>query len=233
MRLSVGTSGFSYAQWKGNFYPDKLPAKEMLAYYATQLSAVEINNTFYQAPKESILSSWAAQVPESFRFSLKASRRITHFKRLKEAGEESHYFLNAASTLGHRLGVVLFQLPPNLRKDLERLRIFVDGLPAGTRAAFEFRHESWLEEPVFEILRAKNCALCVADTDETEGHIVSTADWGYLRLRKPEYAGDALRTWAENVLAQDWREAFVFFKHEDAGAGPKMAGQFLALAAKG
>ena len=231
MRLYAGTSGYSYKEWKGNFYPEKLSAEEMLAYYATKLPAVEINNTFYRMPRENVVASWAEGVPEDFRFSIKASRRITHIKRLKNAAEETDYLIRTLRVLEQRLGVILFQLPPNLSKDLFRLREFLDILPLGTRAAFEFRHPSWFDEEVYETLRKENCPICIADTEEHDDtQIVSTADWGYLRLRKPGYSKPQLKGWHSEIEAQGWGEAFVFFKHEDEGAGPAMAGRFLELA---
>jgi len=227
MRVLAGTSGFSYKEWKGSFYPEDLPAEEMLAYYSARLPAVEINNTFYRMPKPSMLEGWAAQVPAEFRFILKASQRITHRKRLKEAGDEVAYFFQTASTLGERLGPTLFQLPPNLKKDLPRLEAFLEVLPPRAPAAFEFRHASWFEDDVFGALRAKGAALCVAEDEELATPLVATADWGYLRLRRQDYDDAAVAGWAEKVRAQAWTEAFVFFKHEDAGSGPKLAAELL------
>ena len=227
MRVLAGTSGFSYKEWKGSFYPEDLPAEEMLAYYSSRLPAVEINNTFYRMPKPSLLEGWAAQVPAEFRFILKASQRITHRKRLKEAGDEVAYFFQTASTLGERLGPTLIQLPPNLKKDLPRLEAFLGVLPEGARAAFEFRHASWFEDDVFEALRARKAALCIAEDEELATPLVATADWGYLRLRRQDYDDAAVAAWAEKVRGQAWGEAFVFFKHEDAGSGPKLAAEFL------
>jgi uncharacterized protein YecE (DUF72 family) len=235
VRIHAGTSGFSYKEWKGAFYPETLPAKEMLSYYAGRLPAVEINNTFYRLPKAAMLEGWCAQVPEEFRFVLKASRRITHFKRLKEPGDETTYFLETAGTLGPRLGAALFQLPPNMKKDIERLRAFLAVLPGDVPATFEFRHESWFDDEVHDALRAAGVALCVADTDDDEAEVaerlVSTADWGYLRLRRSAYDDDALRRCLAVAHEQDWRHAFVFFKHEDEGTGPRLAQRLLELAA--
>jgi uncharacterized protein YecE (DUF72 family) len=227
MRVLAGTSGFSYKEWKGSFYPEDLPAEEMLAYYAGRLPAVEINNTFYRMPKPALLESWAAQVPAEFRFVLKASQRITHRKRLKEAGDEVAYFFQTASTLGDRLGPTLVQLPPNLKKDLPRLEAFLSVLPEGSRVAFEFRHASWFEEDVFAALRARAAALCIAEDEELATPLVATAGWGYLRLRRQDYDDTAVAAWAEKVRGQAWDEAYVFFKHEDAGSGPKLAAEFL------
>jgi len=231
MNLFLGTSGYSYKEWKGNFYPEDLPAKEMLSYYSRRLPAVEINNTFYRLPQPSMIENWKEQVPESFRFSIKATQRITHIKRLKNCAEETKYLMETAALLGEKLGVVLFQLPPNSKKDAERLRDFLASLPANTRAAFEFRHESWAEDEIDDLLRARNCALVVSDTDEKPlTSINATADWGYLRLRRTSYSDDDLKSWMQLVKDQKWKDAFVFFKHEDEGVGPKLAGQFLNLA---
>ena len=231
MNLHVGTSGYSYKEWKGNFYPEDLPPKEMLAYYSRHLPAVEINNTFYRLPQASMIENWREQVPESFRFSIKATQRITHIKRLKNCSEETRYLLDTASLLGDRLGVVLFQLPPNSKKDLERLCEFLDCLPEKIRCAFEFRHESWFEDDTFATLQAKNCALVVSDTDAKPlDDIISTADWGYLRMRKTSYEPQDLKEWMKRVRNQKWSDAFIFFKHEDEGVGPKLAAKFLKLA---
>lgn len=230
MKLYAGTSGYSYSEWKGSFYPSKLPAARMLAFYAERLPAVEINNTFYRLPKTELLESWAAQVPEGFRFAIKASRRITHIKRLADTAEETTYLLRTVQVLGERLGVILFQLPPYLRKDLPRLERFVQLLPEGTPAAFEFRERSWFDEDVLACLRARSLALCVADTDQDRIEAIpSTAPWGYLRLRRAEYSEAELATWLHRMQAQGWEQAYVFFKHEDEGAGPKLAARVLEL----
>jgi len=231
MNLHVGTSGYSYKEWKGSFYPEKIPAKEMLRYYAERLSTVEINATFYRMPQPSMLENWKEQVPGTFRFSLKASQRITHFKRLNETDEETKYFLETASVLGEQLGVVLFQLPPNMKKDLPRLETFLAQLPPATRAAFEFRHPTWFDDDVLDLLRSQNRSLVVSDTDDMPTtHIDKTADWGYLRLRRVNYAEENLAEWLGRIRDQNWNQTFVFFKHEDEGTGPKLAAQFLRLA---
>ena len=233
MNLFVGTSGYSYKEWKGSFYPEKLPAKEMLSYYSERLSTVEINNTFYRMPQKSMLETWKGQVTKNFRFSLKAPQRLTHFKRLKEVEQETNYFLETASVLEDQLGVVLYQLPPNMKKDMERLENFVKSLPAQPRSAFEFRHPTWFDDDVLEVLRSRNQALCISDTDDLPvTHIDKTADWGYLRLRRVNYSEEDLRNWLDQIGKQEWNEAFVFFKHEDEGTGPKLAAQFLQLAGK-
>jgi uncharacterized protein YecE (DUF72 family) len=230
MKLHVGTSGYSYKEWKGSFYPEKLPAKEMLSYYASRLSAVELNNTFYRLPQPAMVESWKTHVPDHFRFSVKASQRITHFKRLKEVEDETKYLLETVSGLEDRLGVVLFQLPPNMKKDTERLASFLKYLPVDTPAAFEFRHPTWFEDDVLKLLSSENRALCVADTDDLPvTHIDKTADWGYLRLRRVNYSEDDLTEWIRQIKAQDWKTAYVFFKHEDEGTGPKLAAQFVEM----
>jgi uncharacterized protein YecE (DUF72 family) len=228
--LYVGTSGYSYKEWKGSFYPEKIPAKDMLSYYASRLQAVELNNTFYRLPQKSMVESWKAQVPGNFRFSVKASQRITHFKRLKEAGSETRFMLETVSALEDRLGVVLFQLPPNMKKDLERLETFLKDLPAEIPAAFEFRHPTWFDDDVLGLLRSQKRVLCVSDTDDLPvSHIDKTADWGYLRLRRVNYSESDLMEWITRMRAQEWKHTFVFFKHEDEGTGPKLAARFVEL----
>jgi uncharacterized protein YecE (DUF72 family) len=231
MKLHVGTSGYSYKEWKGNFYPEDLPAKEMLSYYSRRLPAVEINNTFYRLPQPGMIENWKTQVPARFRFSIKASQRITHIKRLNNVADETKYLLETAALLEERLGVVLFQLPPNMKKDSERLKAFLDLLSADTRAAFEFRHESWFDDEVFGLLRQQDCALVISDTDEKPlTEIVGTARWGYLRLRRTAYDENDLSQWLQRVREQKWKDAFIFFKHEDEGTGPKLAAQFIEMA---
>jgi len=234
MKLHVGTSGYSYKEWKGNFYPEDLPAKEMLSYYSRRLPAVEINNTFYRLPQPSMIENWKARVPAGFRFSIKATQRITHIKRLNNVADETKYLLETAALLEERLGVVLFQLPPNMKKDAGRLKTFLELLPADKRAAFEFRHESWFDNETFALLRGKDCALVVSDTDEKPlTEIISTANWGYLRLRRTAYEESDLAEWLKRVKDQKWKDAFVFFKHEDEGTGPKLAAQFIEMAQEG
>ncbi len=230
MSLYVGTSGYSYKEWKGTFYPKDLPAKAMLRYYGERFRTVEINNTFYRMPTASVLETWAAAVPVDFKFVLKASQRITHMQRLKDVGDSISYLFETAGALGQRLGPVLFQLPPNLKKDATRLRSFLALLPRG-RAALEFRHASWFDEEVFGLLRDRQTALCIAEAEDgVEVPFVSTAAFGYLRLRRPDYGDEELIEWVERVRQQDWQDAFVFFKHEDEGKGPQMAKRFCELA---
>ena len=233
MRLWVGTSGFSYKEWKGHFYPEDLPASGMLAYYGERLNSVEINNTFYRMPSTKVLGDWGGKVPASFRFVLKASRKITHFKRLKpEAADELGYLLDVSSELGERRGPILFQLPPNFKKDLERLKDFLALFPDGFRAAFEFRNTSWFDEDVYDALREHNVALVAADTGKDEDPpVVATASYGYARLRKEVYEPGEIESWVERLTSPDWEDSFVFFKHEDEGAGPALAKTFRELAA--
>ena len=232
MNVAVGTSGYSYKEWKGNFYPADCKAQDFLRFYGGRFGTVEINHTFYRMPTEKVLAQWAEQVPETFRFVLKASQKITHRKRLKEVGEELQYFLRTANSLGPRLGPTLFQLPPNLKKDLPRLLDFLSLIPHTWHAAFEFRHESWFDEEVFGALRTHGAALVIAETDPEESElavpVVATAGWGYLRLRRAGYDAAALEHWARTVREQSWSDAFVFFKHEDAGTGPRLAAEFIA-----
>jgi uncharacterized protein YecE (DUF72 family) len=230
MRLSVGTSGFSYAEWKGPFYPADLAASRMLAYYAERLPSVEINNTFYRLPRRSVLEGWVAEVPESFRFAVKASQRITHQKRLRDVADETRYLIDVTQALGTRLGALLFQLPPNLKRDLERLDRFLELLPAEARAAFEFRHPSWLDPNVLDRLRARSFAWVVNDdSDAPPADFLVTAPWAYVRLRREAYPRDELAAWAARIRARELEEAFVFFKHEDAGAGPRLAAEFVEV----
>ncbi len=230
MLLRVGTSGYSYKEWKGTFYPADLPAAKMLPFYAERFSTVEINNTFYRMPDPSAVAGWAARVPETFRFVLKAPQRITHQKKLVGAEDDLRYFTEAAAALGPKLGPLLFQLPPYLRRDAERLRSFVAAIPAGFRAAFEFRHDSWSEPAVAAILAAGGAALCAADSEERPlDHIDATAPWGYLRLRRTDYGDRELAAWADRIAAAPWEEAWVFFKHEEEGKGPEYAARFIEL----
>ena len=231
MNLYVGTSGYSYKEWKGTFYPDDLPEKQMLRFYGERFRTVEINNTFYRMPKETVLQDWGAEVPAEFRFVLKASQRITHMQRLKDAGDSVAYLLKVARVLKERLGPLLFQLPPNMKKDAPRLRDFLRLLPPDRPAAFEFRHQSWFDEEIFGLLRERQSVLCIAEAEnDLEIPFVSTADWGYLRLRRPDYGDAELKAWGERVRQQPWKEAFIFFKHEEEGKGPDMAKRFLELA---
>ena len=232
MNLYVGTSGYSYPKWKGSFYPKKLPTKQMLPYYSEHFRTVEINYTFRRLPTASVLETWAGAVSADFQFALKAPKQITHVKRLKDAGDSVSKFFEIAGTLKERLGPLLFQLPPDLPKDVPRLRAFLALLPPERRTAFEFRHPSWFDDVIFGLLREHRVALCIADADDDlEVPFAATTDWGCLRLRRSEYDDAALKVWVKQAQQQDWRGAFVFFKHDDEGKGPQLAKRFLELAA--
>ena len=223
MQVLAGTSGFSYKEWLGHFYPEKLPGDAMLRYYAERFATVEINNTFYRMPAETMLSNWANEVPARFTFTLKAPRRITHEKRLREAQPDVAEFVRRAQTLGEKLGVLLFQMPPYLKKDLPRLTDFLALLPSGLRAAFEFRNESWQSDDVYQALRARGAMLCVTDTDEGDTPFVVTSDWGYVRLRRTHYDDGDLRPWVERIAAQRLARTYVYFMHEDEALGTRFA----------
>src|ERR1022692_1283182 len=231
MQVLIGTSGFSYPAWRGGFYPEKMPPAKMLAYYAERLAAVEIKNTFYRMPTADVLARWAAETPPEFRFSLKSPRQITHDKRLADVAGAVERLAEVAHALGEKLGPVLFQLPPNLRKDLPRLDAFLAAMPQGLAPALEFRHESWFSDEVYDCLRTRRAALCIAESDEMETPLQATADWGYLRLRRTDYDDAAIARWAERLKAQGWSSAYVFFKHEDAGKGPAAANRLREMLA--
>jgi uncharacterized protein YecE (DUF72 family) len=228
VRVFVGTSGFSHDEWKGSFYPTDLTKDRMLAHYATELPSVEINNTFYRMPKPAVIAQWASAVPGDFRFALKASRRITHIGRLRDAGDPLAYLFSTLSGLGDRLGAVLFQLPPNLRRDDALLSDFLALLPEGCTAAMEFRHASWLDDAVFDALRRSGVALVLGDPEDADSAapLVATADFGYLRLREAEYDEASIVGWAERIGELPWQRAFVYFKHETLG--PAYAARLLS-----
>jgi uncharacterized protein YecE (DUF72 family) len=229
MKLWVGTSGFQYPEWKGKFYPEKMPASKMLAHYATHFSSTEVNYTFRQIPAEKTILNWSSTTPENFRFSFKAPQRVTHFAKLRGCQEVLTVFAKALQPAGEKQGPVLFQLPPTFRKDLEVLRAFLTDLPKAIRAAFEFRHASWFDDAVFETLRHANAALCIAENEELATPSVVTADFGYLRLRREDYTSTQIRKWATFAAKQKahWSDAFVYFKHEEQAVGPKFALQFM------
>jgi uncharacterized protein YecE (DUF72 family) len=228
-QLFVGTSGFSYREWRGSFYPEDMKEAGMLAYYASHFRSVELNNTFYRLPNEKTLVQWTEQVPQGFRFAVKASRTITHIRRLKDVADPVGYLLRTTAALGDALGPVLFGLPPNMKLDLERLNRLLRLIPTGARAAIEFRHESWHDDSVFDALRSHNVALCIANTADDETPFVATADWGYLRLRREAYTPADLEDWLGRIRARRWHDVYVFFKHEDAGTGPQLAKLLLSL----
>lgn len=219
--ILVGTSGYNYPEWKGSFYPADLAAAKMLPYYAARFQTVEINYTFYRMPTAALVAGWARQVPDGFRFTLKAPRRITHDRRLRDVGDLVRGFCTAASELGPKLGALLFQLPPTFKRDLDLFDAFLDTLPPKVTAAFEFRHDSWHDESVFERLRARNLALCFADSESRSTPQIGTADYSYFRLRDEGYQDADIDRWTRTAqeLAADGRDVFVYFKHEDAGKG--------------
>ncbi len=223
MRHWVGTSGFAYKEWKGSFYPEKIKPGEMLPFYAQKLNSVEINNTFYRMPAPSMLSGWSGEVPDDFRFVLKVTKAITHIARLKSIDEPLGVFLERAAALGSKLGALLFQLPPNMKKDVGRLSDCLALLPKGTRAAFEFRNETWFCDEVYDLLRVHKQALCIAESDELHTPFVATGPFGYLRLRELDYSDKELRAYADQIGRQGWDECFVYFKHEEGGLGAKFA----------
>jgi len=223
----VGTSGYNYPEWRGSFYPQKFATTKMLAFYAERLSTVEINYTFYRSPTPAILAGWSVQTPAPFKFTLKAPKRITHDARLRDCAEPLRRFIDTAATLGPKLGMLLFQLPPFFRKDVAVLDAFLDELPRDTGAAFEFRHLSWFDDEVFARLKARNLALCVADSEKLSTPVEITADCGYFRLRDEGYTPLDIERWARTIeeKASRCREVFVYFKHEEAGKGPQFARQ--------
>ena len=231
-RLHVGTSGYNFPEWRGSFYPPKLPSAKWLEYYAQQLDTVEINYTFYRMPNAKTIAGWDAATPDTFTFVLKAPQRITHFARLQNIDEPLRLFLDTTRKLNTKFGAILFQLPPNFKKDVDKLGDLLTQFPPDVRAACEFRHASWWSDDVFELLRSTNTALCVADTEEGTTPLVATADFGYVRLRDEGYDETGLREWMTKVqtLGSAWTDAFVFFKHEEKGMGPKLAREFLQLA---
>ena len=219
-RLRAGASGYSYKEWTGSFYPAALKPEDMLAFYAERLPTVEINNTFYQMPKASVLEHWADVTPASFRFAIKASRRITHLARLKNVAEPTAYLYRGLEVLGAKRGPVLFQLPPFLKKDLPRLQDFLMLLPEGHRATFEFRHESWFDDEVYAALTTAGAALCLSEREDgAPPPLVETATWGYVRLRLETYSDAALAQWTQRLLATSWQQIHVYFMHEPTAPG--------------
>ncbi len=229
MQVLIGTSGFSYPAWRGGFYPEKLPEAKMLGHYAGHFQAVEINNSFYRMPSAYVLARWAGETPPGFRFALKSPRRITHDKRLVDAASAVERLAEASRALGEKRGPILFQLPPNMKKDLARLDEFLAALPAGLSAAVEFRHESWFADEVYGCLRTRKAALCIAESEELATPVVATADWGYLRLRREDYDDALVAAWGARIKEQGWQSAYVFFKHEDTGKGPVAAARLHEL----
>jgi len=229
----VGTSGYNYQEWRGSFYPPDIDEKVMLPYYAARFASVEINYTFYRMPTVRVLANWARETPERFRFALKAPRRITHEQRLRSIEDTLASFCEIAETLGPKLGPLLFQLPPFLKKDVELLEVFLHDLPTGLKPVVEFRHASWHTDDTYEVLERFGVALCIADTEERTTPFEVTAPFGYLRLRRAEYDEAALRVWRERIDEAPWKEVFVYFKHEARGTGPRYAAQFATLVDRG
>jgi uncharacterized protein YecE (DUF72 family) len=230
MKIYVGTSGFAHKEWKGKFYPEKISPKDMLRFYAEHLNAVEINNTFYHMPKESVLTSWAGKVPDDFVFALKAPQVITHMRQLRNVFEQTEYLFRSLSVLARKLGPVLFQFPKSFHADRPALEDFLPLIPGTASCAFDFRSSTWLEGGILDLLREKGCSWCIEDTDENPVEkMISTAPWGYLRLRRSDYTDVKLSQWAERILSQKWERAFIFFKHEDEAKGPEIAMRFNEL----
>ena len=231
MRIHIGTSGYNYPEWRGTFYPDKFSTSKMFAYYAERFSTVEINASFYRMPTPKLTEGWRAQAPEGFHYALKAPQRITHFARLRDCEELVRMFCGNARLLGPRLGTLLFQLPPNFRCDVARLATFLGWLPQDIRSAFEFRHDSWLNEDVYAALSGHHVALAIADFGDKTTPVHVTARHGYFRLRDEGYQTADLEHWAETVAARtnDWDDAFVYFKHEEEGKGPEFARAFVEI----
>lgn len=227
MEIHVGTSGYGYKEWKGAFYPEKITPKEMLRFYSARLGVVEINNTFYHMPTPGVLKSWAEQVPDDFVFAFKAPRLFSHVKRLKDVNEEAAYLFKTLAVLGRKLGPVLFQFPKSFRAQPEVLEKLLRMVPDGVSCAFEFRSASRLDSEIQDILRTSAASLCTADTDDDPANaIISTAPWGYLRLRRSDYSDEDLAQWKSRIIAQKWTRAFVFFKHEEKAKGAAMAMRF-------
>ena len=226
MRIRVGTSGWNYREWKGPFYPAHMKPAAMLPYYAERFGTVEVNATFYRMPTAKAVAGWAGAVPPEFTFVLKAPQRITHFGRLREVDEPVRAFCDVARGLGAHLGPLLFQLPPNFKKDVGRLGDILYMVPPDLRMAWEFRHESWFADDVYERLRARNAALAIVEDDDSTTPVLATADWGYFRLRAIDYTDAQLSTWVETIRSTGagWRDAFVFFKHDEMA--PRLAMAF-------
>jgi uncharacterized protein YecE (DUF72 family) len=227
--ILVGTSGYNYPEWRGHFYPERFPASRMLAFYAERFRTVEINASFYRMPTEAMTAAWSASTPDGFVFVLKAPRRITHDRRLVDVDEPLRRFADAAAALGPKRGPLLFQLPPNFKKDTGRLATLLALLPPDLRVAFEFRHESWFADDVYRVLETREAALCIADTEHGATPDVRTASWGYLRLRDQAYSDAELAGWVAAIERQRWRDAYVYFKHEETASGPALAARFQAL----
>lgn len=231
MKLWIGTSGFQYPEWKGGFYPADLSLKKMLPYYAERFTSTESNYSFRHIPSAKTISAWSAATPARFKFSFKAPQRVTHFAKMRDCGEVMSAFHDAITPMKEKLGAVLFQLPPTFKKDAAVLSAFLDELPTGLKTAFEFRHASWLTDDTLEVLRTHNAALCLAEGEGVATPAIMTADFGYLRLRREDYTTADIARWAKLIREQaaQWRETFVYFKHEETGVGPKYAQELLQI----
>ena len=231
MIVWIGTSGFQYPEWKGTFYPESFPASRMLSFYGERFSSTEINYSFRRIPSLKTLERWSAETPPRFTFSLKAPQKVTHFAKLRDCRDTLEYFHQTVSILERKLGPILFQLPPSMQKDRALLESFLVTLPAGMRAAFEFRHGSWFDDDILAVLRAANAALCIADSEKIAAPDLATASFGYLRLRREDYTAADLQTWSGRIRAHEksWSEVFVYFKHEESGVGPKFAAEMAKL----
>jgi uncharacterized protein YecE (DUF72 family) len=231
MRIHIGTSGYNYPEWRGSFYPEKMSAKQMFPYYAERFHTVEINYTFYRMPTEKTTQGWRDQAPQGFMYTLKAPKTISHIKRLKDAEDTLAFFCNSARALGPHLAALLFQLPPNFKCDVARLETFLAAMPADVRPAFEFRHDSWLNDQVYDLLAAKSAALAIADFGDKTTPLRATAKHGYFRLRDEGYTPSDLERWVDRLLevGSGWDDAFVYFKHEEAGKGPEFAKTFAEI----
>jgi uncharacterized protein YecE (DUF72 family) len=232
VNLRAGTSGFAFKEWKGSFYPADLKDDGMLGFYAAKFPVVEINNTFYRLPRQDVLEHWASQVAAPFTFAIKASQRITHFARLKpEAQSALEFLLRNTASLGDRLGPILFQLPPNMKKDVPRLRAFLEMLPTDRRYTIEFRHETWFDEETYDALRARDIPMCIIEQADFASPVVSTASWGYVRLHRFDYDAPMHESWAKRIGEQGWSDAYVFFKHDEGvGSGPPAVDAFIKTA---
>src|SRR2546423_138723 len=231
----IGTSGFQYAEWKGTFYPEDLPTSKMLAFYAERFATTEVNYSFRRIPSPKTIQNWYEGTPERFKFSLKAPQKVTHFARLKNCGDTMSYFCQVITDLEAKLGPVLFQLPPNMKKDAVLLSEFLQCVPAGLRATFEFRNASWFDEEVFAVLNAKNIALCINESADLSAPVVATANYGYLRLRREDYTDADMARWAKAITDNEkvWSDVFVYLKHEESGIGPKLAKRLMGLLSEG
>jgi uncharacterized protein YecE (DUF72 family) len=232
MIIRTGTSGYSYPAWKGKFYPKELRTRQMLSFYSEKFSTVEINNTFYKMPTGKLVASWAAEVGPDFQFAVKAPQKITHHQRLKGSSRTVAAFVKLSALLGDKRGPLLFQLPPNFKKDLPRLTAFLKVLPTGIRTTFEFRHDSWFTDDVYRLLQDNGVALCIAEDEKLATPLVATAGWGYLRLRREDYREKDVARWADLIRKQKWDRANVYFKHEDSAKGPKLAAMLQSLVSR-